>query len=132
MNARTPTDAERNTLVRQHLKADERRFSGESVTGFGSLDEPSTASRELEQKAELVRACLVVRGHMRPTRVDVLEVLDAFESMAYSFAEQGTCHGDLESAFERLRDELNRDRRPTHEEQAQFARASWYGQDEPR
>lgn len=31
------SDEAANLLVRQYLKQDERRFTGESITGFGSL-----------------------------------------------------------------------------------------------
>jgi hypothetical protein len=134
-------DSTRNTLVRQHLKADERRFDeSASVTGFGALTgcnpapnvAPTTAfvgcvAREEAQKQELVRACLVVRNHLRPTKVDVIEALDAVESMAYSFMEEGGWFGDVESAFERVRGALEVRPQPTFEQAKQQARDNWNG-----
>lgn len=83
--------------------------------------------REEAQKAELVRACLVVRSYLRPTRTDVLEALDSVESMAYSFMEQGGWYGDVESAFERVRSALDVRRQPSYEQAKFDARDAWNG-----
>lgn len=83
--------------------------------------------REIAAIWGLARANQTIRDCKHPTKAQVLAALDAVQSMAFTFHEQDTCYGDLESAFEKVRFELSRDRKPTHEEATQYARAAWYG-----
>lgn len=80
---------------------------------------------EQERHLALVRAAQTIREFASPTRADVLKVLEAVESMAYSYAESGECAGDIESAFVRLRAQLDR-RTPQTAEQARIeAQLAW-------
>lgn len=85
---------------------------------------------QASQSLLLNRANQTIRAYDKPTLKQVLDSLAAVESMAYSFFEQGTCGGDIESGFECLRADLNKPRGiVSREKTLQDAKASWYGDD---